>query len=570
MQQTHGKALKRCGNWIWVGLLANILGWLSPVLAQVPGAPPAGASCVVSAGNRNAPLAADGSYTVFAIPGNLGAIRARATCSDGSVGQSQAAFTNPFAPDTIELGPISFGHIDPVPVAAALTAPSRLLGTGDDSQLTMTAIGLDGSARDVTPRIEGTVYSVSNALLAAVSEDGLVHIFPEFAPGSSARLVASATTEGSVSATLVYTLGPRGTLTGRVLHADGSTPVAGVEVSVLRLQPVEQVGTAIADADGRFELADVSAGPFMLSALERGTGDRALGFARIDNEGQAVHVDLLMNGQSTVQVRVIDALGQAVAGAEVTLTALGAFRDTRLLETDPDGQVTFTAITAGDFTVSARQAATRLVGATVDRVAASESKTITLKLQPVGNIAGRVFDIDGSSLKPGVQVRILSRERGILTQTVVGDDASFQFDTLPLSDGPYTLDAFVDGRLRARVPGIVLPAANATVTQDIQLGMVGVVQGSVLNLAGERFANAVVSVQSLVGLRISFEARTDAGGRFVLPAVPVGAFELTAITADGQSGRSQGAIGQDGETVTTDVVIAGNTIVGTVFARDGV
>jgi hypothetical protein len=51
-------------------------------------APPPGVACVVSAGNRNAPLAPDGSYTVFGIPGNLGAIRARATCSDGSVGNS--------------------------------------------------------------------------------------------------------------------------------------------------------------------------------------------------------------------------------------------------------------------------------------------------------------------------------------------------------------------------------------------------------------------------------------------------------------------------------------------------
>ena len=165
------------------------------------GAPPAGVSCVVSAGNRNAPLAPDGSYTVFGIPGNLGAIRARVTCSDGSVGQSATGFTNPFQPATIELGPITFGAITPVPVAINLSAPQRRLSTGQTGQLTVNAVGANGQQTNVTPRSQGTVYAISNDLMATVSENGLVTIFPAFAPASSSRVVASATNEGSVSGT---------------------------------------------------------------------------------------------------------------------------------------------------------------------------------------------------------------------------------------------------------------------------------------------------------------------------------------------------------------------------------
>jgi hypothetical protein len=154
----------------------------------------------VSAGNRNAPLTADGSYTIFGIPGNLGSIRARATCSDGSVGESAAGFTDPFQAAVIELGPIVFGAITPVPVALLLVAPSRRINSGETSQFTTTAIGPTGQQTNVTPRSQGTTYTISNELLATVSENGLVRVFAEFAAGSSSRVLTSVTNEGSVSA----------------------------------------------------------------------------------------------------------------------------------------------------------------------------------------------------------------------------------------------------------------------------------------------------------------------------------------------------------------------------------
>ncbi|UXI68193.1 carboxypeptidase regulatory-like domain-containing protein [Tahibacter amnicola] len=536
--------------------------------AQSVGVPPAGASCVVTAGNRNAPLAPDGTYTVFGIPGNLGAIRARVTCSDGSVGQSEAGFTNPFQPATIELGPITFGHIDPVPIAATLSAPTRYLTTGDTSQLKLMAVGADGSSHDATLRSAGTVYSVSNALMATVTDDGLIRIYPQFASGSSARVVAGAVTEGGVSSTFMYILGPRGRLTGQVQRADGTT-VAGAQVSVLRLQPMEQGGTAVTNLSGAFSLDDVSAGNFLISAIDPATGDRALGSARIENEGQTADVTLRLNGQGTVNVTVVGPTDAPVADAQVTFTALGGNRDVRTQATSAQGVTSFTAVPAGDFTVSTRDPATRLIGAAVGKLAIGQTQAVTLTLQPVGQIEGVVYDVGGTVLREGVQVRILSRERGILTQSVTAADGAFRFDTLPISDGPFTLDAFVDGRLRARVPGIVISQPNQTVPRNIILGPVGTVTGYVKDPAGAVYANARVTMQSLVGLRLTFDARTDTTGKFVLPAVPVGDFELTAVTPEGRSGRARGVVQNDGDTVPLDVILADNTLVGTVYQRDG-
>ncbi|TDR35350.1 hypothetical protein DFR29_1361, partial [Tahibacter aquaticus] len=165
--------------------LLGVCCWLlsGAALAQAGSVPPPGASCVVTAGNRNAPLVADGSYIVFGIPGSLGAIRARAVCSDGSLGQSAAGFTDPLQDAQVELGPIQFGQFTPSPQGLSLSAPQRQLDAGAESQLKATAVAADGSEHDVTPRSEGTVYALSSALLASVTENGRVTIHADFAPG---------------------------------------------------------------------------------------------------------------------------------------------------------------------------------------------------------------------------------------------------------------------------------------------------------------------------------------------------------------------------------------------------
>src|SRR5262249_31333351 len=161
----------------------------------------------------------------------------------------------------------------------------------------------------------------------------------------------------------------------------------------------------------------------------------------------------------------------------VTLTALGAFLDTRTANTNGAGQITFSGVMAGDFTVSTRDRPSALVGTALGFLPVGGTLNVSLKLQPVGTIKGVVYGIDGSTLQEGTQVRIVSRERGIITQSVTGPDGAFSFNPLPLSDGPFTLDAFADGRLRARVPGLVLSTPNQVLTQNLTFLSVGTVTG---------------------------------------------------------------------------------------------
>jgi hypothetical protein len=551
-------------------LLFGSLVHTENVTAQNDGRPPAGESCVVSVGNRNAPLAADGSYFVAAIPDSLGIFRARVTCSDGSVGQSGIGFSDLNQVITVELGDIEFGRLDPVPIAVNLSAAERRLNSGESSQLSLQAVAVDGSIRDVTNRSEGTVYSISNDLLANFTEDGLITVTAQFDTSSYSRLVASATTEGSVSSTYMFILGPTGSLIGTVNQADGTTPVLGAQVSVLRLQPMEVAGFAVTDENGQFELPDVNAGAFIISVIDPSTGDRAIVGASIENESQLVEVFINLNGLGVINVTVLDENDIPINNSEVSLALLGIINESRTMLTNEQGLAVFSGVPAGDFSVSTRDPASGLLDTALARLHVNETLDIGLKLQKTGAIQGRVFQEDGITSASKVQVRVLSQQRGLISQTNIGVNGGFDFDTLPIGDGPFTLDAFVNGRLRARVPNLTFATDQSLIEQNIVLDSVGKITGIVQDMTGFTFANAKVTMQSMNGSNLSFDAFTNEEGKFVLPAVPLGDFELTALTENGQLGTAAGRIETDGESIELNIIISGDSIIGTVFERDGV
>lgn len=353
-------------------------------------APPAlgtpGVSCVISAVNRSSIVDVNGGYMIPGVPASTGAIRGRATCSDGSVGQTPIVFTivnpdpNATGQTPLPMGQIVWGKIDPVPLALSLTAPAKRLTTGQTAQLTATAINENATTRNVTSRLDGTTYSISNDLLGTVTETGLVTILPLFAQGSSSRVVTTAVTEGGASGSFMFILGPRGSLRGKVTRADGVTSVSGAEISVLRTQPREQAGTVITDSSGNYLLADVNAGSFILTAIDPVTGDRGQAVSKIENEGDVGSVDVKLNGQGTVVVTVVDGNNAPVPNAQVTLTALGAFLDTRTINTDATGKFSFANVLAGDVTLSTRDRPSGLVGTILGFLPVGGTLNLTLKL----------------------------------------------------------------------------------------------------------------------------------------------------------------------------------------------
>ncbi len=538
--------------------------------AQFDSRPPAGASCTISSGNRNAPVRPDGSYELGSVPASLNILSGRVACSDGTLGQTDYVLTVPIDGAVIDMGPIKFGQWTPTPIATNLDAPSNQLTTNETVQLSLIAVNPDGTVLDVTQRVDGTLYQSSNPLLGQISEDGLVSVAANFEPDASARFVAMSTHEGGLSSTFQFEVGPRGTIAGTVFEPDGVTALASVLVSVTRLQPQETVGTAQTDVGGRFIFPDLGAGLYQISASDPVSGDQSTSSVSITSAGQVVDVDLVMNGLGAVHVNVIDVSGNPVEDAEVVLTSMGTFYDVVNEQTDALGLVQFAAISAGDFSVSTRDPLTGLLGTQLGELAAGEVADITLTLQAAGSITGQVYDVDGVSTLSGVQVRLISRQKGLISQTISQADGSFLFDAVPKMDGPFILDAFTDGRLRARVPDNIFLPDQDLINQDIQLSSVGVVRGFVRDTQNNVYPGSRVTVQSLVGLNISFDAVADEQGYFVLPGVPLGEFSLSAVSPEGRLGTAQGAISQDAEVVDLDVTVLTDNLVGTVYERDGI
>ncbi|MGL6078503.1 carboxypeptidase regulatory-like domain-containing protein [Methyloversatilis discipulorum] len=563
-----------------LGVLALTVVLLAASMIEAAvAAPSAEASCTASALNRNAPLQSDYSFTLYNLPGAAAAIgpnapqipappfRVRVTCSDGTVGETELAYPA-FGSTAVYTGEIVWRPATPVPVALGITAGQARLNGGESTQLSALGVLRDGRQVDLTGKTRGTLFTSSNPLIATVDDGGRVLVTAQFATGSAARVVMAGQNDG-VQGSTVLQLGPRGRLAGRVLQANGVSPVSGAEVSVTRNQPRETLATVRTDSNGDYLIPDVSAGSFTVSVVDPQTGDHGQAYGTLQSQGEDARIDVRMNGQGTVTVTVLDGSGSAVGNVPVTLTSLGATRDIRTVRTNTSGVVVFERVPTGFLSASTTDPSSGLIGTANGQVAAGGGLPLTLRLQPVASIAGAVLASDAVTPQAGVQVRLVSAARGIVTQVVTAEGGAFRFDSLPLSDGPYALDAMLDGRLRGRETGIVLNQGGQVISRNVVFGPTGTVRGSITRAGGATVADAQVTVQSLVGSRLSYVARSDANGNYVIDGVPVGAFGITAVGGQGETANAGGNMPSDGAIVALNLQLASSGIVGTVFGRDG-
>src|ERR1700709_2001551 len=149
-------------------LLAALI--VQPALAQLQ------ESCVVTALNRSARVAPDGTWQLGNIPTDRGPVRIRATCQTASGLQVGATDLLTLPPGgSVDLPQILLGAPPPVPAKLRIAAPVVVLtAIGQTEQITTTAVFGDGGTQDASLRAAGTVYTVSNPAVATVSPGGLV------------------------------------------------------------------------------------------------------------------------------------------------------------------------------------------------------------------------------------------------------------------------------------------------------------------------------------------------------------------------------------------------------------
>jgi protocatechuate 3,4-dioxygenase beta subunit len=534
------------------GLLALLL-WLLlcwPVMLSAqpaPAAPAPGANCVVSAMNRNATMIGD-YYLIPNVTQMRGRYRVRAACSDGTVGET----TLVLPAEEMVAGPVRWGSVTPVPESLAIAAPVSI-EWGQAVQLSVTAKGKDGATRDVSGAATGTNYTSSNPLLATVGPDGLLTVAtPRHNEYPGNQVVITAINEG-VSATRLINLGPRRPLAGRVTLEDGTTPAAGARVSIRLLEPSTEFPLQVAGSNGDFSLPAAPVGPYQVSAVAERGGPRTSITRTLAADGAPARFDLKLNGFGTARVRV-ELAGKPLVGGRVEL--LHGTGEVATGQTGADGVAQFREVIAGPFSAYVRDLATGELGSAVGEMHSGGVVELAVQLRAAGTIWGRVGR-EGAP-RAGIQVRVLSAARGLVSQSLTKTDGMFRFDSLPPAEGPYTLQALANGQLLGSVGPLVLGSPGQELRADIEIGTfagAGSVTGKVFDAAGQPLPGVDVTLVS-AAFGLPFTSRTDAQGVYLVSGVPLGAFQLQA-GAGASTATAHGELRTDGERLTIDLRMQG-------------
>lgn len=361
---------------------------------------------------------------------------------------------------------------------------------------------------------------------------------------------------GRMEARLQFEAGAR--LSGRVVSLDG-TPIAGARLGLVdagaRRSPMSgftrwgappRPEAAVADEEGRFGFGDLGAGPFDLEVAASGFAPTTVPGIRLDREPGPLDLgEIVLDPGVELAGRVLDGRGRPAAGAEVQAHPAGRRRFvppwSRAVEPDSDVP-RVVADELGDFVIPDRRAGERLtLEATLTgsgrghlaEVLLPTAEPVTVRLQPIGRVSGRVLDERGGGVAEATVFAVHSIEettasgggsaRMSLPPTTADADGGFELDELPA--GKLDLTARASDGAVGELLGVELAPGAELGELEIRLeaGARGVVTGTVVEPGGAPAVGAMVQV---VGAGDSRSAMggvlTDGDGRFRVERLAAG------------------------------------------------
>ncbi len=389
------------------------------------------------------------------------------------------------------------------------------------------------------------VQQYSRAALQA-SLERLVQVPPEalesLSPAELAAIRNFATAADGTSA--VPALPARGgSVTGRLLEADGSTPVptvsaaAGVRLrsSVVLFGRTYHAGT---NSTGTFSFATDTLGtafsfplaPFSLEADHRMTNVVSPSVAGAFAPATATaSTDVVFSNTALVRGLVRRTSGAVVAGARITFAA-PAFAGGTFPPSTAAGVYAAGGLPPQAYTVTAsiphpQGVNFRLSGAAAVALAAGDVRTQDVTLQPTGAVTGVVRTAAGAlAVNTPVELRGASvfGDNFTYLSTVTDSSGIYRFVDAPL--GTLTVRT-VDPVSRYATTVPVTVVQDQTSTADLVLGAVGSIDLTVNYANGQPVANASVEIQiAAMDTYFRYVASTNAAGRATIPNVAGGAF----------------------------------------------
>ena len=383
--------------------------------------------------------------------------------------------------------------------------------------------------------------------------------------------------------TVTVQVADSGTITGRFLKADGTSPVAGGQI-ILKNAYRSVLAYALSSTDpadaGAFRFDFVPIGPFIVEGYDPASDRRGVGGGNLSVNNQTVTADVIVTPRGTVKGTVLNNAGtMPVDDASVSINVEGVNNWSYNTVTAPDGSFTFAGVPAGKITVYASDKSTGRTGrATGTLTYEGETVKADVRLQATGSITGTVSlpmaDQSGQLIKATnttVTVGTVSKQ--------VDANGSFLFTDLPLGSS-YSVIAREMGNIGGWSNRV--GRASATITTDgelahadIVLQGIGTVEGYVYDPLGkDKLLGASVYLYATgTGGLAYFSPSTGTHletGLFRFTNVPVGTFTLRATYKDELTAASaSGVLTVEGEVVTIDLKLGDvGSVTGTVLLAD--
>ncbi|MGA2534763.1 MAG: Ig-like domain-containing protein [Terracidiphilus sp.] len=259
---------------------------------------------------------------------------------------------------------------------------------------------------------------------------------------------------------------PSGTVSGTVYQSDGVTLAPGAQVLLCQsLSGATCSGysvTTTTNANGAYSFSGVPLIGFTVDVTNP-NGDRGRTTGQLSNNGQTVTLNVRLNGLGAVTVTVQDANGNLVPNAQITLTGETQFGGTQKGVTQSNGTALFNGVLAGPFFVAATDPVTLLGGSASGSVGINGSASVTVNLQPAGNILGVVYSSNGTTPLSNMTVSLTGPTS---RQTTSASNGTYSFTAIPL--GTYTLQLYdSSNRLRGQVSGVTLSSNGQVQTVNL-------------------------------------------------------------------------------------------------------
>jgi large repetitive protein len=366
---------------------------------------------------------------------------------------------------------------------------------------------------------------------------------PGYQPGSAAGVVVE---EGEAAEGVEIRLSKGGAIAGRVLESRTGRPVLDATVraelsggasptAMVRVGADAGDGEAATDAEGRYEIAGLAPGTYVLTASHP---DWSEATARVELAEEPASADIRLSRGGSLGGAVL-ASGRPVAGAQVSLSAAG---DTGARPgagfpgsgeqgalSDEGGRFRFDRLTPGRYTLAASLGGQS--SPPVEAVLTGEgAQEVQLVLGEGALVRGVVTGLPDAQLA-GVNVGAQGRDFFATTRT--GQGGVFEVAGVP--EGMLTLRAnagdFMSGTRSAQATVTIAPG-QAEATAEIVFEAGHRVDGRVTR-GGRPVTDAMVQAMPEGGGGRSASGRTDETGSFVLDGLGEGRHTLVASSLSG-------------------------------------